>query len=84
MTHSAQSGQSGQSAMTRVIVGIALLLIGALLGLVGQSMLGADLHPIATGLIVIGLVAIGVGITERRFASREHASRLDQSSERVR
>lgn len=52
--------------MSRVIVGAVLVFIGILLALAGHPLLGADLHPVATGLIGIGIVAGAVGWTERR------------------
>ncbi|MCC6621615.1 MAG: hypothetical protein IT385_10200 [Deltaproteobacteria bacterium] len=69
--------------MGRVVIGVVLVAVGIVLGLVGQPLLGADLHPVTTGLIAIGLVAIGVGVAERRFDGRARVHG-HHSDERVR
>lgn len=55
--------------MTRLAIGVVCLAVALVLGLVGQPALGADLHPIVTGLIGIGLVSAAVGVVERRLST---------------
>jgi len=53
--------------MPRIVIGVVLVVLGVVLALVGQPLLEADLHPVSSGLVVIGLVALGVGVAERRL-----------------
>lgn len=53
--------------MSRLLVGVVFVVLGLVLALVGRATLGPDLHPVATGLIAVGLVMTGVSLVERRL-----------------
>jgi hypothetical protein len=56
--------------MSRLLLGLVFVAVGLLLALLGGSFMGPDMHPIATGLIAIGLVMTGASLVERRLDTR--------------
>jgi hypothetical protein len=59
--------------MSRLLVGIVLMGVGLVLALIGGAFMTPDMHPVATGLIAVGLVMTGAALIERRLDERvEH------------
>ncbi len=61
--------------MGRLFWGLSFVALGLLLALLGGSFMGPDMHPVATGLIAVGLVMTGAALVERRLDARADPER---------
>lgn len=61
--------------MQYLVIGILALVLGLVVGFAGTTLLSpSDVKPIATGLITVGVVAMGIGGLERSGARRDKRS----------
>lgn len=61
------------NATHHLALGLAALVIGLLLALVGQHLIAPEhVHPIGTGLIAVGVVATLVSLVERLGDRADH------------
>lgn len=61
--------------MHYLVIGILAFVLGLVVGFVGTGLLPAsDVKPIATGLITVGVVAMGIGGLELSGGRRDRRS----------